>query len=247
VGNGRGGLAWGAVAICVLAMAARPAGAQSASFDRSAVVIDPAHGGVDGGAQIAEQLLEKDVTLAVAERLRVLLAAQGFNVVMTRDGDEDGGSLDHRAEVANRAHAVACLVVHASSRTTGVLVGTSALRSAVMRASTLSREDAGTDVPWSRAQEAYIAQSGLLANEIGTALTRAGIPATMMRVVMKPLDNLTCPAISIEVGVLSGEGSKTTPVTDAGYQQRVAESIAASLQLWRSRARSADSMQGAGL
>ncbi|MBB5059758.1 N-acetylmuramoyl-L-alanine amidase [Granulicella aggregans] len=228
------------------AFVAQPAGSQAANLDRSTIVLDAAHGGIDGGAQIGEQVAEKDVTLTVAERLRVLLTADGFHVVMTRDGEADGGSLDHRAEVANRSNAVACVVVHASSSTKGVLVGTSALRSSVMRAANRPREEARTGVPWGRAQEAYVAQSGLLANQIGTALTRAGIPATMMRVMMRPLDNLTCPAISIEVGALSGEGAKATPVTDGGYQQRLAEAIAASLQLWRNQAQPADSM-GAGL
>jgi N-acetylmuramoyl-L-alanine amidase len=225
--------------------AATPAGAQSASFDRSAIVIDPAHGGTDDGARIGEQVLEKDVSLAVAERLRVLLVARGFHVVMTRDGQGDGRTLDQRAEVANRSRAVACLVVHASSSTAGVLVGTSTLKSAVMRAS-IPSQNARTGVPWSRAQEAYLSQSSLLANQIGTGLTRAGIAATMMRVMMRPLDNLTCPAVSIEIGVLRESGSKSTPVTDGAYQQRVAESIAASLQQWRDQAQPADSVQGTG-
>jgi N-acetylmuramoyl-L-alanine amidase len=242
-----GGLAWVATTICVLGMAAaQHAGAQVAGLDRSAVAIDPAHGGADGGAQISEQVFEKDVTLAVAVRLQTLLSARGFRVVITRDSSGDGGSLDHRAETANRARAVACLVVHASSSTKGVLIGTSALRSAMMRTSSRPSEDARTGVPWSRAQENYVSQSGLLANQIGTALTRAGIPATMMRVMMRPLDNLICPAISIEVGVLSEEGSKPTPVTDSGYQQRIAESIAASLQVWRNQAQPVDSARGAG-
>jgi N-acetylmuramoyl-L-alanine amidase len=226
--------------------AAQRAGAQVVSFDRSAIVIDPAHGGADEGARIGEQTLEKDVTLALAERLHALLAARGLRVVMTRDGQGDGGTLDQRAEVANRSRAVACLVVHASSSTAGVLVGTSTLKSAVMRAS-IPSQNARTGVPWSRAQEAYLSQSSLLANQIGTGLTRAGIAATMMRVMMRPLDNLTCPAVSIEIGVLRESGSKSTPVTDGAYQQRVAESIAASLQAWRDQAQPPNSVQGPGL
>ncbi len=246
---GVGGVRLGlAAAICVLAMAAaQRAGAQVVSFDRSAIVIDPAHGGVDDGARIGEQALEKDVTLAVAERLRALLAARGFRVVMTRDGSGDGGTLDQRAQLANESHSFACLVLHASDRTKGVLVGTSALRSAVMRAASHPGEDAKAGVPWNRAQEAYVLQSGLLANQIGTGLTREGIAVTMMRVMMRPLDNLTCPAVSIEIGVLRESGSNSTPVTDAGYQQRIAESIAASLQVWRNQAQPPDSVQGPGL
>jgi N-acetylmuramoyl-L-alanine amidase len=64
----------------------------------------------------------------------------------------------------------------------------------------------------------------------------------MMRVMMRPLDNLTCPAVSIEIGVLEAGGSFPTPVTDSGYQQRVAESIAESLQAWRNQAEPVDSV-----
>jgi len=115
-----------------------------------------------------------------------------------------------------------------------------------MRAASHPGEDAKAGVPWSRAQEAYVLQSGLLANHIGTGLTRAGIAATMMRVMMRPLDSLTCPAVSIEIGVLRESGSNSTPVTDAGYQQQIAESIAASLQVWQDQAQPPDSMQGTG-
>lgn len=50
------------------------------------VVLDPGHGGIDGGAQ-ANGVTEKDVNLAIALNLRDLLSAQGFRVIMTREDD----------------------------------------------------------------------------------------------------------------------------------------------------------------
>ena len=50
------------------------------------VVLDPGHGGRDPGA-ITPGLREKDVTLALAHRVRPLLAARGLEVLLTRDGD----------------------------------------------------------------------------------------------------------------------------------------------------------------
>src|SRR5207302_3925528 len=50
------------------------------------VVIDPGHGGVEKGAG-SSYGNEKDFTLDVALKLRPLLQAKGFNVVMTRDKD----------------------------------------------------------------------------------------------------------------------------------------------------------------
>ena len=55
------------------------------------VVIDPGHGGEDGGTASAAGLLEKDVNLAVSLRLRELLELSGFPVVMTREEDRSIG------------------------------------------------------------------------------------------------------------------------------------------------------------
>jgi len=224
---------------------ALPAVAQTALIDRNAVVVDPAHGGTDAGGRISEQVQEKDVTLAVAAKLRPLLAAKGFNVAMTRNSDMDAAGTDQRAEMANRSHAVACLVLHASTGTSGVVLGTSALGTALMRTRGAVGERPQAAVRWSRAQEVYVVQSDRLANQVGTALARADIPVTIMRVEMRPLDSLTCPAISVELGVLGEPGAAKLQVSDDGYQQRVAESIAEALALWRKLAEPPESAQTA--
>jgi N-acetylmuramoyl-L-alanine amidase len=230
---------WISVAAAVCVLTAGVVSAQTApTFNREMIVIDPAHGGTDGGARINDHLEEKEVTLAVAGRLRALLAARGFTVVSTREGDP--GALltnDQRAETANKARAVACLVIHASASGNGVYIGTSAIGSAmaaVPQAVPVTRAASGA-VPWDLAQEAYVPQSLGLANQIGTALARAKVPLAMGRVAMRPLDNLTCPAISIELSGMRN-GSDVTPVSDEEYQQRVAEAIAGALILWKNQA-----------
>ena len=59
--------------------------ALSASYVRPRVVIDPGHGGRDGGA--VGSVLEKQVTLDVALRVRDLLRAADVDVVLTRETD----------------------------------------------------------------------------------------------------------------------------------------------------------------
>jgi N-acetylmuramoyl-L-alanine amidase len=76
------------------------AGSTSAPGPFSLVVIDPGHGGQDSGAMCAG-VLEKDLTLDVAQRVDRLLQAQGIATVMTRTGDSYV-SLADRAAVANR-------------------------------------------------------------------------------------------------------------------------------------------------
>ncbi len=52
------------------------------------VVIDPGHGGIDGGTSDSDGLLEKDINLDVSLKLKKELDREGFNVIMTRDKDE---------------------------------------------------------------------------------------------------------------------------------------------------------------
>ncbi|NTY00720.1 N-acetylmuramoyl-L-alanine amidase [Deinococcus sp. JMULE3] len=69
--------------------AARPTAllALSTSLVKPRVVLDPGHGGKDPGAVGA--VIEKQVTLDVALRVRDLLSAAGVDVVLTRDSDRE--------------------------------------------------------------------------------------------------------------------------------------------------------------
>ncbi len=197
---------------------------------RTVIFLDPAHGGPDPGAHLPNNLLEKDLTLAFATRLRALLASSGFTMVSTRDADPTVSfTTDQRAEIANHGHSNACLVLHATSSGNGVHVITSSL--------TPPNELDGphTTVPWNAAQSASIPQSLSLANEIGLSLQRAKIPVILSRSSLRPLDNLTCPAVAIEISPFTSPDGDRTPVTDATYQQNIAKAIAAALTSWRSR------------
>ncbi|WP_297712185.1 N-acetylmuramoyl-L-alanine amidase CwlD [Clostridium sp.] len=52
------------------------------------ILIDPGHGGIDGGAQSKTGTIEKDINLQIALKLRDKLEKSGYNVYMTRDEDE---------------------------------------------------------------------------------------------------------------------------------------------------------------
>jgi len=61
-------------------------GASAFSQSRT-IVIDAGHGGYDRGGVPGQRISEKDKTLDVAQRLKRLLQAEGYRVVMTRDSD----------------------------------------------------------------------------------------------------------------------------------------------------------------
>jgi N-acetylmuramoyl-L-alanine amidase len=75
------------------------------------IAIDPGHGGEDGGAVTPLGLREKDVTLDIAQRLHRLLGQDGFEVLMTRQGDEMV-SLAQRAARANAGAADLFVSIH---------------------------------------------------------------------------------------------------------------------------------------
>ena len=50
------------------------------------VIIDPGHGGVDGGA-VGGELVEKDLNLDIALSLRDMLKSRGYEVILTREID----------------------------------------------------------------------------------------------------------------------------------------------------------------
>ncbi len=67
---------------------------------RPVILLDPGHGGVDPG--MVGYVVEKEVTLDLAKRLKALLERQGFEVRLTRDRDMHLAQ-DKREDLAQRA------------------------------------------------------------------------------------------------------------------------------------------------
>ena len=88
----------------------RPGGGRDAAApaaDRPVIVLDPGHGGVDGGAYGVGGAVEKTLVYDYALELQRQLEAKGrFKVVLTRHGDEFV-SLDDRVRLARERGRVA--------------------------------------------------------------------------------------------------------------------------------------------
>ena len=80
------------------------------------VVIDAGHGGYDRGGIPGQRVSEKDMTLDVARRLKSVLAASGYRVVMTRDSDVFV-PLGTRCAIANSYRNAIFVSVHFNSAT----------------------------------------------------------------------------------------------------------------------------------
>ena len=80
----------------------------------SAVVIDPGHGGADGGALGPSGLREADVALAIARLVRDGLTGRGIPVAMTRTADVTV-PLEERPDLAQRNGAILFVSIHANA------------------------------------------------------------------------------------------------------------------------------------
>jgi N-acetylmuramoyl-L-alanine amidase len=78
------------------------------------VVIDAGHGGSDRGGIPGQRVAEKDMTLDVAQRLKRVLVASGYRVVMTRDSDVSV-SLGERVAIANFYPGALFVCIHFNS------------------------------------------------------------------------------------------------------------------------------------
>ena len=78
------------------------------------IVVDAGHGGHDTGAIGPSHLREKDVTLALARRLRGALRARRYEVVMTRK-DDTYVPLEERAAIANAHRGDLFISLHANA------------------------------------------------------------------------------------------------------------------------------------
>ena len=204
------------------------------------IVLDPAHGAADNGAVFPDKSLEKDIDLALSNRIADSLKAKGFTVVLTRTNSTDDVPADVRVDLANRSRPLACILVHAASGGHGVHLYTSALTPP-------SFTDPNLILPWDTAQYAALPQSLRLTNDLATALNGIRVPLVTGRASVSSIDSLTCPAVALEIAPISANGDINTPVTDANYQTRVADAVANAMVFWRGHAESNSAAQAAAV
>lgn len=70
----------------------------------TAIIIDPGHGGEDGGAVAADGTMEKNLNLDIALRLREIFEQAGYAVYMTREQDQSlcSGSFNKNEDMKTR-------------------------------------------------------------------------------------------------------------------------------------------------
>lgn len=207
------------------------------------IVIDPGHGGQDNGMENKPlKLKEKVLTLDVALRLKKLLEAQGYKVVLTRTDDRQLGpdkqtDFMARWDIANRAKADLFVSIHFNSlypdtKTSGTEVYTfprAGQRSdpswsfggkddAEPKPSEVNRFD-----PWSTTLA-----NAMHREVIDTLKTVDRGQKTMHLAVLR---GLKCPAVLVESVFLSNESEARHAATPA-YLQQIAEGLARGISVY---------------
>jgi N-acetylmuramoyl-L-alanine amidase len=180
------------------------------------IILDPGHGGVDGGASSKAGLLEKDITLSISEQLRDYLQESGALVLMTREEDRDLAhedtrkirhrkteDLKRRVEIVNESDADMFVSIHLN---------------------------AIPSPKWSGAQTFYnrrIPENERLAKFVQDEVKRNLENTTRYAKAIENvflLKNAEIPGVLVEVGFLSNPTESELLRTEE-YQQKVAASI----------------------
>lgn len=158
------------------------------------VVLDPAHGGTDPGARGAQGIRESDLVLDLTLQVRRALEAQGFQVLQTRNANENP-SFDDRSTLANAQHGAVFVSLHISS--TG-LPGTARVFS---MPESSAAAPAGGLISWDHAQIPYASLSKKFADAVQGQLAQRfkGSPATAQIATVRQLRTTAAPAIAVEI------------------------------------------------
>jgi N-acetylmuramoyl-L-alanine amidase len=216
-----------------------PAFGQSTSSMHT-IAIDPGHGGEDDGVRTADGAKEKDLTLAVARRVRGIVEARlGLRVLLTRD-DDHNVPIDDRTALANNNKADVFISLHANGSmrptTTGAAIFCAAFdKDAAQNAASGGGERLPTFgggsreidlVPWDLAQTRHLDRSEtfahLLEQQFHDRVPLASTPVE--RAPLRVLESANMPAVLIELGYLTNAEQAKLLTSDA-FQNAAAQAI----------------------
>lgn len=99
--------------------------AESSADDLPVVILDPGHGGMDGGCVAVNGVPEKGINLTIATEVCDILSSLGYQVVMTRDrdisihdsgiegvGNQKKSDMDNRLAIINSYEKAVAVSIH---------------------------------------------------------------------------------------------------------------------------------------
>ncbi len=213
------------------------------------IVIDAGHGGSDTGARGAKGATEKEVTLAMARRVRAALESRlGVRVLMTREDDRLVAVSD-RTALANNSKANLFVSLHVNGSLRATASGATIYVASFPEGSVdpqlpvperLPTFGGGVRdielVPWNLAQVRYRdasdALAGLLAQQF---LDRVPLsPTPVDRAPLRLLESANMPAVLIETGFLTNANQEAL-LTSGEFHSALAQAIVDAIVQFQSR------------
>ncbi len=204
-----------------------PAGSGSQEVD-PVVMIDPGHGGLDGGT-VGNGLLEKDWTLKIGLALAVELRARGHQVALTREADETLPLMD-RPAVVNAAARVALLSIHFNAGTVDAS-GVETWYSWPKKPETMARLHDAAGVPVAGVLPDDGQRLALAIQAAVQSSTGARDRGIKNREDLAMTSRTICPAVLIECGFLSN-AAESRKIQEAGYRKKMVQGIANGYEDW---------------
>jgi N-acetylmuramoyl-L-alanine amidase len=181
-----------------------PTSAWAASDSSTTIVIDAGHGGFDRGGIPGQRIAEKEMTLEVAQRLKRVLTAAGYRVVMTRENDVFV-PLGTRVAIANSYRNAIFVCIHFNS---AGRVGADGIETYFYGRDSL---------PLASAVHHFVAN--------GAPSPNRGVRRRGYYVLRKA----RVPAVLVECGFLTNP-TEAAYIQNSSYRQKLAEEIAAGIR-----------------
>ena len=197
-------------------------GTQGQQSGLNIVVLDPAHGGTDPGARGTGGIRESEIVLDFAVQVRRALELQGFQVVQTRQGNENP-SFDDRSATANAQRGAVFVTLHISS--TG-LPGTARV---YVNSDLPPLGNASGLIPWDRAQAPFLGLSKAFGDLVQGFLAQRfkGSPDTAQSASVRQLRTTAAPAIAVEISSVTVEDRADLDRMAPGVADAIARGAAA--------------------
>ncbi len=191
-----------------MAVPARPAGQAEGVLAGRGILVDPGHGGRDGGARARDTgTWEKEINLQTALALRDALEEAGARVILTRDADRQYSDnkredLTARLRLARENGAEMVISIHMNEYR--------------------SRRESGPQVFYRAGRE----ESRLLAGALQSSLIRTLAPKKERAAMAGDyfILSLDVPSVLVECGFLSNPEEEKLLLT-ASYRRRIAEAL----------------------
>ncbi len=192
------------------------------------IVLDPGHGDNDQGAH-GTFLLEKNAALSIALKVRYLLAAKGYKVIMTRSNDTFI-PIDQRPALAARVNADLYISLHCNSAGP-YITGTETFAFAPVG---VTSSNGGTPNASNCLGNINDRNNSRLAFELQRNVVAAvgSVDRGVKYAKFKVLRNCPCPAALVESGFISSRYEEKLLAQDA-YQNKIAAGIVKGIENYR--------------